>query len=151
MTGSFEKRVTGLVWMFRGSPHSRQGARDLIATYPGDGQESDQEDRGYDRRSADDEEMRQDGASHRGDERHRAEWRDRWHQESHGRSDFDEAGHVPEPLADADAIEQGDHRRRPRELRASCQQKHGGKRELHRPERDETNTTAVSVHRLKSG
>src|SRR5436190_1204617 len=75
----------------------------------------------------------------------------RWHQESDGRSDFDEAGHVPEPLADADPIEQCDHRRRPRELGPSCQQEHAGERELHRPERDESNAAVVSVYRLKSG
>src|SRR3954468_18819114 len=119
MTGSFRKTRVGLLWMFRRSAHARQGARDLIATYPGDSQGSDQEDRGYDRRSADDEQMRQDGAGHRGDERQSGDWRDRWRQESDGRSDFDEAGHVPEPLADADGIEQRDHRRHPSELRAS--------------------------------
>src|SRR3954468_4505888 len=151
MTGSFRKTRVGLLWMFRRSAHARQGARDLIATYPGDGQGSDEEDRGYDRRPPDDEEMRQDRAGHRGDERHRAEWRDRWHQESDGRSDFDEAGHVPEPLADADPIEQCDHRRRAGELGASCQQEHAGERELHRPERDESNAAVVSVYGLKSG
>src|SRR3954466_10813404 len=137
--------------MIRESAHSRQSAQDLIATYPRDGQGSHEEDRGYDRRPPDDEEMRQDGAGHRGDERHRAEWRDRWHQESDGRSDFDEAGHVPEPLTDADPIEQCDHRRRPRELGAARQQEHAGERELHRPERDESNAPVVSAYRLKSG
>src|SRR4029079_7784207 len=47
-------------WMVRRSAHSRQSARDLIASYPGDGQGSDQQERGYDWRSADDKEMRQD-------------------------------------------------------------------------------------------
>src|SRR4051812_42047214 len=151
MTGSFRKTRDWTGVDVPGSPHSRQGARDLIETYPGDSQGSDQEDRGYDRRSADDEEMRQDGAGHRGDERHRAEWRERRHQKSHGRSDLDEASDIPEPLADADGVEQSDHRRHARELRASRQQEHSGERELRRPERDASNAASVSVQRLNSG
>ena len=48
------------------------------------------------------------------------------HEERHGRDDLDRAGHVAEPLPDADRIEQRDQFGRAGQLQSAGEQEHTG-------------------------
>ena len=69
----------------------------------------------------------------------------------HGRDDLDRAGHVAEPLPDADRIEQRDQFGRAGQLQSAGEQEHAGKGNLREPERHESDPPARDCGRLVGG